>query len=79
MVASNEYERTPAEVIDRRTLTLLPVLTCPYTRTIRAARILCGQARIKKIRGVADLSRIFLSRLSDLCFRLPPSFFSFFP
>lgn len=68
MVTSNEYEsheRTPAKVIDRRALTLLPVLTCPYTRTIRAARILCRQARIKKIRDTGYLAD-FLPRLSDL-------------
>lgn len=76
MVASNEYARTPAEVIDRGALTLLPVLTCPYTRTIRAARILCGQARIEKIRGVGSLAN-FLPRLSVLRYRLPPSFLSF--
>lgn len=77
MVASDEYKRTPAEVIDRRALTLLPVLTCPYTRTIRAARILCGQARIKKIRGIGSLAD-FLPRFSDLRYRLPLFPFFFF-
>jgi len=44
-------KRPPAEVIDRGSPAALPVLTCLYTRAIRTARILRGQARMKKARA----------------------------